>query len=182
MANWQVFSPDHEIPGQLFIELANATGSEEILPYFEKHGMSQVDSKLWYPQQRLLDIYNDMASTKSGTMFDFVSIGMKEAEQAILPPHFASLPLMDILNGVEHVFKLNNRGTDTGYVRCEKVSDKHVKMHLRVTTPDNVWYGIFYGYVRRLAPADVMFDVFFDPDLPRRDQGGDETIIHIKWD
>ncbi len=181
MPHWHVFSADHEFPGQVIIDLANAVGSEEIMPYFKKHGLTNIDPKAWYPQQKLLDIYNEMETSKSGTMFDFVSIGMKEAEQAILPAQFQSLPLLSILQGVGEVFKLNNRGTDPGDLKCEVVTDKHVKMVLRATTPDNLWYGIFYGYVRRLAPKGTHFTVYFDENVPRRDNGGDVTIIHITW-
>src|SRR5258708_1290449 len=182
MPHWTVFSPDHETPGQILLDVAHANGSDEIMPYFEKHGLTHIDPKAWYPQQTLLDVYNDMTDTKTGTMFDFVSIGMKEAEQAIVPPSFATMPIIDILQGVGAVFKLNNRGTDTGEVRCEVVNDKHVKIILRVTTPDNIWYGIFYGFVRRFIPKGTHFTVAFAPDVVRRDQGGDVTIIHITWD
>jgi hypothetical protein len=182
MADWHVFSPDHEFPGQILIDLANAVGSEEIMPYFEKHGLTHIDPKAWYPQQKLCDIYNDMEASKAGTMFDFVSIGMKEAEQAIVPPSFQSLPLLSILQGVGAVFKLNNRGKDTGEIKCEIVTDRHVKMILRVVTPDTLWYGIFYGYVRRFVPKGTHFKVYFDQDVPRRDNGGDVTIIHITWE
>jgi len=182
MAKWHVFSEDHEFPGQILIDLANAVGSDQIMPYFAKHGLTNIDPKAWYPQQKLLDVYNDMQATKNGTMFDFVSIGTKQAEQAIVPAQFASMPLLDILQGVGQVFKLNNRGTDIGEMRCETMTDKHVKMILRVTTPDNLWYGIFYGFVRRFIPKDTRFTVYFDKDVPRRDNGGDVTIIHITWD
>ncbi len=82
MARWHVFSPDHEVPGQILIDLANAIQSDQIMPYYEKHGMTNIDPKAWYPMQKLVDIYNDMYDNETGTMFDFVSIGLKEAEQA----------------------------------------------------------------------------------------------------
>lgn len=181
MANWHTFSEDHEIPGQILLDLANAVGSEEIMPYYVRHGLTPIDPKAWYPQQKVLDVYNDMDGTKAGTMFDFVAIGMKEAEQAIIPPQMQSLPLLTILQGVGQVFKLNNRGTDPGEITVETVSAKHVKMILRIPQPDDIWYGIFYGYVRRFVPKGTEFTVAYDPDVRRKDQGGDVTIIHITW-
>src|SRR5271166_5203799 len=109
MARYAVFSADHEIPGRILIDLENAVGSEEIMPFFEKHGMTHIDPNAWYPMQKLLDIYNDMVDNKGGTMFDFVSIGMKESELAIVPPQFNTMPLDDILMSVTQVFDLNNR-------------------------------------------------------------------------
>lgn len=181
MADWHVFSPDHEIPGQILIDLANAVGSEEILPFYQAHSLTNIDPKAWYPQQTVLDIYGEMASRKGGSMFDFVSIGIKEAEQAIIPPHFLALPLLTNLQSIGEVFKLNNRGTDVGEIRCETISDHHVKMIMRIPQPDDIWYGIFYGYVRRFIPRGADFTVTYDPAVPRRDKGGDVTIIHIKW-
>ena len=181
MAHWHVFNPDHEAPGKVWLDLANAIGSEGIMPYFKKHGMTNIDPDTWYPMQKIVDIYNDMADSKAGLMFDFVSIGMKEAEQAIVPPQFESLPLLNILQSIEVVFKLNNRGTDPGEVRCETVTNTHVKMILRVVTPDDLWYGIFYGFVNRFTPKGTHFTIHYDPDVPHRDIGGDVTIIHITW-
>ena len=96
MTHWHVFSADHEAPGKVWIDLANAVGNQEIMPYFEKHGMTNINPNAWYPMQKIIDVYNDMADSKTGSMFDFVSIGMKEAEQAIVPPQFESLPLLKI--------------------------------------------------------------------------------------
>jgi hypothetical protein len=181
MPHWHVFSQDHQVPGQILIDLAHAIGSDEIMPYYKKHGLTNIDPKAWYPQQTLLDIYNEMEDSESGSMFDFVSIGMKEAQQAIVPDHFKSLPLLSILQGVGAVFKLNNRGTDIGEIKCETVTDTHVKIILRVPAPDDLWYGIFYGFVQRFIPKGTHFTVYFDKDIPRRDQGGAVTIIHITW-
>jgi len=183
MANsWHVFSEDHVIPGQLMVDFKNAVNADEIMPYFEKHGLSTIDPAHWYPMQDLLDIYNDMAATKDGTMFDFVDIGMKTAEQAIVPPEFASLPLAVILQGSVQVFPLNNRGSDIGEVSVEMVNDKHAKITMRVPQPDDLWYGVYYGYTKRFSPPGTRFTVFYDKDIPHRDLGGEKTIIHITWE
>ena len=181
MPDWQVFSADHEIPGRILIDLANAVGSDEILPFYQAHGLNHIDPEAWYPQQTVLDIYSDMASHKGGTMFDFVSIGIKEAEQANIPPRFQSLPLLANLQAIGEVFKLNNRGSDCGEITCETVDDHHVRMVMRIPQPDDIWYGIFYGYVKRFVPPGTDFTVSYDPDIPRRDKGGRQTIIHIRW-
>jgi len=182
MANWRTFSDDHEIPGKILFELRDAVGADQILPFFEKHGMTNIDPNKWYPMQTMLNIYKDMSEAKSGTMFDFVSIGMQEATQAIVPPEFAAMPLLQILQGVGEVFKLNNRGTDFGSISIETLSDTHIKVTLRAVTPDDVWYGIFYGFVRRFAPQGTSFTVRYDQTLqPRRDMGGDVTVLDISW-
>ena len=42
MSTWHVFSEDHEFPGQILLDLANAVGVEEIMPYFERHGLTNI--------------------------------------------------------------------------------------------------------------------------------------------
>jgi hypothetical protein len=44
-------------------------------------------------------------------------------------------------------------------------------------------YGILYAYGRRFLPPKTPFRVYYDPDKPARDYGGQgsETIIHIQW-
>jgi len=180
-AKWHVFSADHEIPGQIMVDFKNAVGAEEIMPYFAKHGIPTIDPAIWYPMQDLLDIYNDMVETKGDTMFDFVAIGMKTAEQAFFPPEFASLPLMVILQGTDQVFHMNNRGTDIGSVDMEVVSPNHVKYTLRLCQPDDLWYGVFYGYVKRFSPPGTPFTLYYDADVQRRDLGGEKTVLHIVW-
>jgi hypothetical protein len=53
-----------------------------------------------------------------------------------------------------------------------------------VVYPDDMSYGILYGYARRFLPPGTKFKVYYDPDVLPRDQGGSEnyTIIHISWE
>ncbi len=182
MARHELFHPDHEYLGQVLIDFENAVGGERIHPLLEKHGLGDIDAEVWYPAQRFMDVMNDLQDSGMADMLDFVSIGLKHVEQAIMPPEFAALSLVEILSGMDAAYHLNNRGTDIGEIKCEIVSNRHVKMLVRVPQPDDVWYGICYGYVRRHAPEGTTFTVYYDEDAPRRHEGGDHTIIHITWE
>ncbi len=181
MRHFTAFHPDHMMYGQNILAHERAIGSDRIHPLLEKHGLAQIDPQAWYPVQKWLDVLSDMAD-EGGAMFDFVSVGMKMVDNAIFPPELEKLPLLEVLKMVDKVYPMNNKGTDVGYVRCEVVNDKHVKMYVRVPAPDDEWYGIIYGYVRRFAPKGAHFTVHYDRDIPRRDQGGDVTIIHVLLD
>jgi hypothetical protein len=181
MTQYKVFHPDHETLGRTLLDFEDAVGGENIQPYFQKHGLVNIDPDAWYPEQKLLDVLSDISGQKN-SMFDLVSIGLKTVEQAVIPPEYASLPLLTILENANETYKLNCRGTDIGGVQCEVVSSKHVKMICRFPDPDDYWYGCFYGYVKRFSPRDTNFSLYYDKDIPRRDKGGDVTIIHITWD
>jgi len=180
MPQYKVFHPDHETLGRTLLDFENAVGGESIQPFFQKHGLVNIDPDAWYPEQKLLDVLSDISEQRNA-MFDLVSIGLKTIEQAVIPPEYEGLPLMTILEGANDAYQLNCRGTDIGEVRCEVVTPQHVKMICRFPDPDDYWYGIFYGYVKRFSPKGTSFTLSYDNDIPRRDKGGDVTIIHIAW-
>ena len=182
MPKYELFHPDHECLGQILIDFENAIGGEQIYPVFQKHGLANIDPEAWYPGQAYMDVLNDLEKNSSVQSTNFVSIGMKQVETAAMPPEFESLPIVEILKMMNDAYRLNNRGTDIGEIRCEVVGERHVKMHIRVPQPDDIWYGICYGYMRRHIQPGMVFTVAYDADVPRREQGGDETIIHISWD
>jgi hypothetical protein len=115
-------------------------------------------------------------------MLDFVSVGLKVAENAILPPEVATMSLGEVLQTMDAAYRLNNRGTDVGEIRCEQVADKHYQLLVRVPYPDDMWYGITYGYMRRMAPNGTRFTVAYDEDAPGHHEGGEYTVIHVTWD
>ena len=181
MPQYELFHPDHEYLGQVLIDFEAVVGDGYIHPIFEKHGLAKIDPEGWYPAQIFMDVLNDLENNDASPMMNFVSIGMKQVEMAVMPPEFASLSLIEILSSMDAAYHLNNRGTDIGEIQCEVVEDNHVKMHFRVPQPDDVWYGVCYGYMRRLAPEGTTFSVYYDEDVPRRSDGGDFTVIHITW-
>lgn len=182
MPHYTLFHPDHEYLGQVLIDFENALGSNDIHQTFEKHGLINIDPQGWYPAQKFMDVLNDMEENEIAQMWDFVSIGLKQIEHAIVPPEFESLPLIQILQSLDATYHLNNRGTDIGEIKCEVVNENHVKLIFRVPQPEDAWYGVCYGYMRRFAPQDTIFRVYYDKNTPRRSEGGDKTVIHVVWE
>jgi hypothetical protein len=175
------FSADSEILGQTMLDLASAIGSENFLPIFEKHGMGDIDPDRWYPIPELL-LAIDEVSQRAGSMLDLVSLGMKGAEMAVVPPEFYELSIPELFQAMNDAYRVNVRGTDPGEIKCEILSDHHIRLSVRVPFPDDEWYGVCYGYMRRFAPPETQFTVYYDDDIPRRDQGGDVTVIHVEWE
>ncbi|MBI5958326.1 MAG: hypothetical protein HY866_06320 [Chloroflexi bacterium] len=181
MAPYKLFHPDHEYLGQVLMDFQNAVEGESIHSIFKKHGLTNIQPQAWYPAQMFINILNDMKESRTMQMLDFVSIGMKQVENAVMPPGLAQLPLIDILRSMDTAYQMNNRGTDIGEIRCEVIDAHHVRLIFRVPQPDDIWYGVCYGYMRRLAPEGTHFTVYYDEHQPRREDGGEITIIHISW-
>jgi hypothetical protein len=43
-------------------------------------------------------------------------------------------------------------------------------------------YGMAYGMAKRWLPRGTHFSVRYDPNIPNMDNGGEVTIIHVKWE
>ncbi len=173
---YEPFSEDCEILGQAVLALIRCVNAENIKPYLEKHNLTQIDPKKWYSARLMTSIMSDM-SEAGGAMFDFVSIGMKMAE--LIP----DTPGESFAEKFQHsdLQNVSYRGSDIGYANSEMVGENHMKVTHRRPAPDDFLYGFLYGYAKRCL-AGRRFTVKYDEEIPRRDEGGDVTIIHIAWD
>lgn len=180
MSKHHVFSNDHEQLGQMFLDIRHAINSEAFFPVFERHGLGEIDPEAWFPLQNFLDVLNEIE--EQGGMFDLISIGKKIGEDIDIPDDMRVLPFFQLLNLAPEIYKMHNRGSDIGWILVEEVDDKHHKLILCVPDPDDLWYGIFYGFSRRHLPSDQRFSIYYDPDEPRRNEGGSRTILHLKLD
>ena len=178
---YKPFHPDHEFLGRTVLNLQTALGTGRVQDIFVKHGLGEVDPDAWYPAQLWFDAINEIADDQSSTM-DFVGLGMKSVENAVVPAETPAIPVSTFLEGSARTYPLHNRGTDIGSVQGVVVNDHHVKMVLRMPHPDDFWYGVYYSFISQLLSERTSFIVYYDQEIPRRDQGGEVTIIHIEWD
>jgi hypothetical protein len=172
--------PSAAVIGQNMLSFIQNVNAADILPVLEQHGLSHIEPDKWYPLQEWLDILSELSS-QSNAMFNMVAIGTAISETAILPPGAEQLSLEQILFAINDVYQMQHQG-DVGSVITEKVSDKHIKLIVCVPYPDDLEYGTAYGFARRFLPGSTLFTVEYDANAPRHDQGGDNTIIHIKWE
>ncbi len=177
---YQVFHPDHETTVHYLLGMKNAINSDNFAELFEKSGLLDKKPDEWFFEQILLDIFNELAERGSATL-DFVAIGIQLAKDLEFPPEFLPLPFEEKLSTLASQYGEFNRGTDVGYVQGSLVAPQHVLYRIKTPEPDDIWYGIFYGCAKRFIPKDTPFLVYYDEEIPRREEGGEETLIHIKW-
>jgi len=181
---YQAFDPKAEVNGYSMLGFIQCVRKEDIWPYLEAHDLTEINPEGWYPVQKWLDVLSDLAEMRPGqAMFDFVAVGMKVTELSPFPPEWNALPFHKALVlCAESYMSGLHRGGDVGEVRVELVNPKHIKENIRTPYPDDFWYGICYGGCRRFLPPGTHFTVYYDPDAPRREQGGEWTLIHITWE
>lgn len=180
MPKYKLFHPDTEILGQAILDFERIAGGETIARVLRNHRLTNLDPRQWYPGQVWIDALNDLAET--GGMFDFVSLGIRQMDLIEWPPEFDEMGLYDILSRLEDVYHAYYRGTDTGNIACEEIGAQHLRMIICTFEPDDLWYGNLYQIARHFLPDGTPLTVYYDEDEPRREQGGEVTIIHIEWE
>lgn len=181
MGQYASFDPRVEIIGQNILSFLQNSQIENIQPILERRGLTDVKPDQWYPLQTWMEVLTEI-SEQSSAMFDFVSIGMAISETAVIPPEVAKLPFEQFMMMINDVYQMQHRGGDAGTIKVEQPGDKHLLLTLRVPYPDDLEYGVAYGFARRFLPAGTQFTVMYDENVPRREKGGQETLIHITWD
>jgi hypothetical protein len=174
-------SPEVEVLGQNMLSLIDNLSMEVIQPILKKHGFENVEPDEWYPAQEWLNVINDLMADRPWTS-EMVVTGMSIAENGAIPPELENAPLEQILGLWDDIYQLPHRGGDIGEVIIEKLSDTHIKTVHRHLYPDALTYGIAYGWARRFLPEGARFSVYYDQEVPHLDQGGTETIIHVRWE
>ena len=175
--------PEAETLGENLGAFADNLQGEQLRGVMEKHNLIDLDRSAWYPMRQLLDALNDVYETLNAST-SFVAIGMKIGETIPLPPGMEDPTLVDILNMWDGMYQYLHRGADAGKITIEQVGPQHYKTIHTNPYPDDMSYGVLYGYARRFLPDGTMFRVYYDPDVPARDYGGTEdyTIIHVEWE
>ncbi len=182
MGKYNVFCEDHEVWGQSLLDISKAINMATYLPIFKKHGLEKLDPQTWYPLQKFLDVLNEIDES-GGSMLDLVSIGMHIGSNFAIPPDMENLPYSELIKLTPQIYKMTHRGSNIGSFVVLEVNPKHFKVLLQVPDPDDLWYGIVYGFTRRcLKSAGQQFTIIYDENQPRRENGGEITTIHITLD
>lgn len=178
---YQVYSEDSQVIGHSILSMVECVRADIMKPLLEKCGLETIDPERWYPLQSWLNVFNELEAGGMTKIESFVSVGMTIVETAVLPPEFDRLSFDRIIEMIDYAYKMNNRGTEIGEYKGETVSPRHVRVTITAPYPDDYNYGILYGFARRYLGRGH-FTVFYDDTLPRREEGGKNTVIHVVWE
>lgn len=172
--------PQAEVIGQVMMSYIDNIQAEEIRPLLEKYGVVNIEPEAWYKLQPWLNVINELSKQPNFTS-NMVAVGLKVAEYAVMPPEMKDVTLDMILMGWNEHFYVNHRNADLGHITTEKVADKHYLMTHCHVYPDDLSYGLAYGFARIMLPKGTQFEVWYDKDYIRLDHGGDKTLLHVQW-
>jgi hypothetical protein len=178
MAEFVAFDPNVEVLGAALQSFFDAAG-HNIQPILDKYGLTEVDPQEWYPQQWVLELYQEVARHESSSL-NLVSIGMRIPEVAAFPPDLDSLEAALMM--LDAAYHMNHRGGDTGYYRATPIGPKHFSVECRNPYPSDFDYGIIYAVVKRFKPAGTAFVVQRDEEGPSRQKGDDYCTFDVTWE
>jgi hypothetical protein len=184
MARYQAFDPNTELTGQTALAFIKNINHREIERILKKHGLDRIDPASWYLLQRVLDVLTDI-STEINSSSNFVSIGVAAAQLNLdrMPPELRSLPIDQWLQMYcEKVYQERHRNGNAGKLTLTKESPQRLRINMHSPYPDDLMYGVLYSYTRAMRPIGKGFTLRYEDGVPRHDQGGDQTIIHIEID
>lgn len=177
MIHIKSIGPDAEVLGGAINGFLDAINRNSILPHIEKLGMTDLDPNKWYPKQLYVDLWNSIL-TDENSMMNLVSVGMTIAQTA-WPPELDGQPFETLVMQWGDAFDMVNRGADRGYIQVEQRSPMQYAVICCTPDPDDLQYGVVYGFCKRFLPQGKPFTVQYDENVTRRDEGGDETVIVI---
>ena len=175
-------NPEMEIAGQTLLAYLDNIQADIIGPIFKKHGMLNIDPKKWYPLQPVLDVLKELSANPDATT-NLVAVGVKIAEYGVEPEDVVNAPLPVVLEHWHEHMHHNFRHGNPGKIITEKVHDKFYKLTQINMFPDDLCYGLAYGFARSRLPLGTNFRVWYEDNNKRIDKGGgDKTVICVEWE
>lgn len=174
-----VAAPNGEVLGISMLSLPVCIGADEIMPIFERHGIAQIDPDRWYSQQIILNVYKDIVEGRTNVSDNLVSIGVKSTETMALPPEINSVEaVLGTLSGSYSIYHRNTwpgEGTEVRYL-----GEGHAQSILNVPYPNDIFYGYYWGLMRRYVPKGMKFRITYldSKDVPSDISG---TVCDFRW-
>lgn len=174
--------PNIEINGHTMMAYVDNVRADILQPILTQYVDLPIDVNKWYPLQPLLHVLKTINESPSATA-NLVAIGVKLAEYGLEPDSMNKADLGVVLEHWEEHMYRNIRNGDVGRIITEKVNDQFYKVTQKNIFPDDMCYGLAYGFARSRLPLGTNFKVWYEDFDNRIDRGdADETTICISWE
>ncbi|HML21219.1 MAG TPA: hypothetical protein PKD09_06210 [Aggregatilinea sp.] len=173
--------PKAEISGASLSSILENSQGGDMRALAAKFGLEDIRADAWYPLQKALEFWDEL-SNHPNLMSNLVATGLAIVDNALVPEGLAGASFEDWVKGWDAHYQANFRNADVGHKSAVKVSPGHYMIVLDGTViPDDLEYGVLYGFARRLLPSSSEFTVWYDENETPMDEGGDRTILHVEW-
>jgi len=173
--------PTVEIHGSAVQAFTKCLNSPNFQSIFNKHGLVPIDVENWYQLQNLLDTLDEINEQTRGNT-DMVEVGIVASKANPIPEEMLNLSPFEFFKYYEQNYLSRHRNGDPGAIHTQQIDENHITITLDAAYPDDLMYGVFYGFAKRLFPKGHPFTIKYDATQPRKETGGPTTIYHLQWD
>ncbi len=171
-----------EVSGATLSSLIENVNHDDIAPFLDQYGLDHIRADKWYPGEIFIDFLNEMVHHPN-VMYNLVAIGISIAEVAIMPAGLDNVPFAEFVSSWDEHYQANFRNGYVGRKTTVQVDHKHYKVILDQTIlPDDLEYGVLYGFAKRFLPPGTPFSIWYDEDEARMDDGAERTVLHVLWE
>lgn len=175
-------SPETEVIGRIMVPYLGNLPPDKIAPLVHKYNLIGIRPDQWYPLQPWLAFLDEL-STQHDFASSMIAVGIKVTEFAVSSPRMANVTLGQVLEGWDENFRANYRNGEVGHITVEKVHDKFYRTIHQHIYPDDLNYGMLYGFAHAKLPKGADFTVWYEDYEHRLDRGdGDRTVINVQWE
>jgi len=172
------FDPNTEVIGYTLTSFRDCLTHEEVEPLVHAHGIDSIDPNRWYSQQIWLDVLTDVMDQPNSTE-NLVASSMKLAKKIIFPASVTTVQAA--LAGGSTAYQKNHRNGDPGYVTCEDIDERHVRLMISTPYPDDFIYGTRYGYARRFLTDHSTLRVYRSNWVHYRQPEDPPLVLDVQW-
>lgn len=171
-----------QVSGATVISVIENVNASEIAPLVQKYGYQDIEPDQWYPLEDFHRFFYELQQ-RPGMMSNLVAIGMGIARTALMPPGLTNPTFEQMVEAWDDHYQSNFRNGDVGHKTTILVAPQHYQIvHKNTMMPDDLEYGVLYGFAKRFLPPGTSFTVWYDEDIPPMDRGGDQTVLHVSWE
>jgi len=181
MERYTTFDPNAELNGRTVLGFIRNVNHEDIESILIRHHLNKIDPEKWYNLQALLDVLTDISNDFNSTE-NLVAVGIAAGELGImyLPPELKNFTREQLFESYDRLLYATRHRGNAGNITFVKESPTHFKMITHIPYPDDIFYGVFYAYLRHFNQPGGHFILRYDDTAPRHDHGGPTTIYHIE--
>jgi hypothetical protein len=180
MSTYVAFDNQTQISGRFILSAVEALGPEVSI-ILQRHGLLNIQTDKWYPQQAWLDALMEMMMSRGNhtAALDLFRVGIRVAENIELPGHIRRVD--DLVNDANWVFENHYRNGTPGSVTASFTGPQRVRVVVRSPHPGDFLMGMIYGMAKRLVHGGGDFAVREDKEVRASIQEDDIHIFELTW-
>ncbi|BDU73016.1 hypothetical protein [Mesoterricola silvestris] len=179
MKTFEAASQEVEVNGETVLSVVAGLsfGADRARRVLASHGIEDPQPGAWFPQQRWLDAFREIAGTLGpNTLY---AIGLRIPDRALFPEGPASME--EALAAIDTAYRMNHRGGPIGSYRFQALGPRCGRVVCDNPYPSDFDRGLIMAVAERHKPRGSTPEVTLEPDLPTRKTGGETCTFRVTW-